>query len=352
VVNVGFWSDCSGGWEAPEKSPRGRIILVRRCLLAAASSLLGLLPRVAACQFAPDQIQQARSALNSRIEALTILGGDFGLSGGSFSSISPNVLPPDRGTDTTLDVSKFGGAGDVGDPRPLGGLPIAWQPRLQGNMGYLESTNHLTDGDVSTFSNYAIQFGGGARLWLSEHFSVASTLMGMYGHTWNTYTANSLFMRSNLSLATKLGLVDWSVETWTLRPALDFQYVFRWDRTVITVSSDPTYFHTQSFGSSNPAVRLSGNSGSLENKIDLDVPLGRQLFGHELHMGGYLSRTELFGELQTGLDAQHINEVHGRLVLDYLNQLWKFQWIGIGGSYLWGTNIKGWTIDADIAFHF
>jgi hypothetical protein len=99
-------------------------------------------------------------------------------------------------------------------------------------------------------------------------------------------------------------------------------------------------------------MSVSGNSGSLDSKIDLDVPLGRQLFGHELHTGGYLSRTDLFGDLKTGLNAQHINEVHGRLVLDYLNQLWKFHWIGVGGSYLWGPNIKGWTIDADVAFHF
>ena len=327
-------------------------ILARSCLLAVAACVLGLLPRVAACQFAPDQIQQERRALNSRIDALTILAGDFGLSGGSFTSISPNVLPPGRATDTKLNVIKFGGAGDVGEPRTLGSLPIAWQPRLQGNMGYLESTNHLPDGDVSTFRDYAIQFGGGARFWLTGHFSVAPTLMGMYGHTWNAYTAHSFFMRSSLSVATQLGLADESVDTWTLRSALDLQYVFRWDRSVITLSSDPTYFHTQSFRISNAAVRLSGNAGSVDTKIDLDMPLGRQLFGHELHTGGYLSRTDLFGELKTGLDAQHINEIHGRLVLDYLKQLWKFQWIGVGGSYLWGTNIKGWIISADVAFHF
>jgi hypothetical protein len=75
-------------------------------------------------------------------------------------------------------------------------------------------------------------------------------------------------------------------------------------------------------------VNVDGNSGSLDTKIDLDVPLDRELFGHELHAGGYISRTDLFGELRTGLDTQHVNEIHGRLVLDYLNQVWKFKWIG------------------------
>ena len=327
-----------------------------RAAFAIGLSLFGLLPRIAACQITPDQVQQVRKALNSRIEALTILGGDFGLSEGSYSSVTPNPLAPDRGDDTTVEVNKFGGAADVGDPRPLGCLPVYWQHRIQGYMGYLESTEYLhggqVDGDVSSFSDYAIHFGGGARFWFSELFSVAPTLMGMYGHTSNTYAANSLFIRSNLPQATQLGLVDWSVDTWTLRPALDFQYVFAWRRSIVTLSSDPTYFHTESFRSSNPAVSLNGNSGSLDTKIDLDVPLGRELFGHELHAGGYLSRTDLFGELKTGLDTQHINEIHTRLVLDYLNQLWKFKWIGVGGSYLWGPNSKGWAVGADIAYRF
>ena len=97
---------------------------------------------------------------------------------------------------------------------------------------------------------------------------------------------------------------------------------------------------------------MQGNSGSLDTKIDVDVPIGSKLLGHELHTGGYLSRTDLFGGLKAGLDTQHINEIHGRLVLDYLNQLWKFHWIGVGASYLWGPNIKGWEVGADVAFHF
>jgi hypothetical protein len=77
-----------------------------------------------------------------------------------------------------------------------------------------------------------------------------------------------------------------------------------------------------------------------------------QLYGHELRTGGYFERTELYGDVKEGLIVDHINEVHGRLVLDYLNQFWKVQWIGIGGSYVWGTNIRGWTFGADVAFRF
>ncbi len=322
---------------------------------ASAVLLTALLPGAARCQITPSQANEIRAGIENRIEALTILGGDFGLSDGTFMS-NGNQQPGRASSHVESDVTKGGGSGDVGDPRPLGKLNIGWQPLLQGNMGYLESENLPREGprasDRSVFRTYAIEFGVGVRFWLSDHFSVAPTLSGLFGHTSNTYTANSSFVKANQKLATQLGLIDWSVDTWTLRPALNAQYIINVQRSIITLSSDSTYFHTEDFGSSNSNVEIVGNSGSLTNKIDLDIPLGLELAGHELRSGGYVSRTEMFGDLRSGLGVQHMNELHGRLVMDFLNQLWKVQWIGVGGSYLWGTNITGWTVGADVAFRF
>jgi Solitary outer membrane autotransporter beta-barrel domain len=328
-----------------------------RAIAAIAFTVLGLKPDIGKSQITPQQTNQLRGTIGARIEALTILGGDFGFSDGHFNSTgSRGLFEPQERTDSVIDLTKLGGAGDIGDPQPLGNLGIGWQPRVQGNMGYLKSTNSLhsplLEGDTSTFRDFAIQFGGGARFWLNEAFSVAPTFMGMYGHTSNEYTARGAFMRANLANATQLGLVDWNVDTWTVRAAIDFQYVVKWDRTILTFSSDPTYFYTESFRSSNANVKVSGDSGTLDNKIDLDIPLGIEWHGHELRSGGYFSRTELFGDLETGLGVEHINELHGRLVMDFLNELWKVQWIGIGASYLWGTNITGWTFGADVQFRF
>jgi hypothetical protein len=331
--------------------------LARLCpdtAVAIVALALSLLAGTGRGQITSEQANQIRTGVEDRIEALTILGGDFGLASGAFRSHG-NIQPVVGSTNVQLDVSKGGGAGDIGDPRPLGDLDIGWQPRLQGNMGQLESTNRplgVLAGDSSEVTTDAIEFGGGARFWLSDRFSLAPTLMGLYGHTSDNYTARSVFMRTNLARATELGLVDWSINTWTLRPALDLQYVINWGRSIITLSSDATYFYTEGFDSSNSNVRINGKSGSLANKIDVDAPLGIELYGHELRSGGYLSRTELLGDLRNGLGVQEVNEIHGRLVLDFLNQLWKVQWIGVGASYAWGTNITGWTAGADIAFRF
>jgi hypothetical protein len=323
--------------------------------MAISMPVVSAVPNTGFGQITPDVADQVRAVLENRIEALTILGGDFGLSDGVFRSQEP-LQPLESNQEVKFDVTKFGGSGDVGDPEPLGDSGISWQPRLQGNMGYLDSKyepgSGLLAGDTNKVTTSAIEFGGGARFWFGDSFSMAPTLMGLYGHTADDYEVRSAFMRENLLPATQLGLVDWSINTWTLRPALNIQYLIRFGRNTVTLSSDPAYFHTQGFGSSNVNVRINGNSGSIDNKIDLDVPLGIQLFGHELHTGGYLSRTELLGDLQNGLGVAHMNEVHGRLVLDVLHQLWKVQWIGLGASYVDGTNISGWTVGVDVAFRF
>ena len=338
--------------------PEAKAILLRvhrlsvrsflRAAAAVGSIVVGLLPISARCQITPGQALSIRNTIGDRVEALTILGGDFGLAGGSYKFSGQN--------DTDIDVSKFGGSGDVGDPQKLGKSDIGWQPRLQGSMGYVDAKSGVHSGPLSggtdEFRIFAIQFGAGARFWLNDRLSLAPTLMGMYGHTSSEYTATGAFMQANLGRASRMGLLGLNEDTWTLRPAVNIQYLLTWDRTIITLSSDPTFFHTESFSSSNSNDVIDGNSGSLADKIDVDIPLGKRLYGHELHTGGFFSRTELFGDLKDGLDAQHLYEAHGRLVLDFLNQLWKVQWMGIGGSYVWGSNFTGWTVGADIAFRF
>jgi hypothetical protein len=304
-----------------------------------------LLPVAARCQITPGQANQLREGINDRIEALTVLGGDYVLGGGSFSSTGNGP------SDLTADVSKFGGSGEFSDLRQLGDLPIAWRPRLQGNMGTVDWTNEfkvpLLAGDVSKTKAFGIQFGGGARFWFTHEFSVAPTIMGMYGHTTNEYTAKSAFMVANLAKAQQVGLIDWSTDTWTVRPSVNFQYEYTWVRTIIKLTSDVTYYHTGSLKSSNANIDVGGDSEVVSNKLDIDVPLGRMLFGHELRTGGYFERTNLYGNVRDGLNTDHMNEVHGRLVLDYLNQLWLTQWIGIGGSYYWGENFTGWSFGVD-----
>jgi hypothetical protein len=316
--------------------------------------LVSFFPVSGPCQITPEQASQIRNAIGNRVEALTILGGDYGIAAANFRSTGKFTFG--ESADASLTVTKLGGAGDIGDPQPLGSLPVGWQPRLQGNMGWLDGTQHLhsdlLEGDSTEIKTYGIEFGGGARFWVNDRLSFAPTVTGLYGHTSETYTANSAFMRANLAAARQMGLVDWNVDTWTFITGVDFQYLINLNRTIITLTSTPAYYHTESFQSSNVHLNVHGDSGTWANMVDVDIPLGVQLYGHELRSGGYYRWTGLYGDLRDGLHESNLSEIHGRVVLDFLNQLWKVQWIGIGASYLWGPNITGWSAGLDVVFRF
>jgi hypothetical protein len=327
---------------------------VSRRITLAAAVLLSALPVAVRAQISANQAALMQSLIGPRVDALTILGGDFGLSDGEFNSSQRRTSAAAVPVDTS--VTKFGGDGEIGSPKPLGDLSIGWQPLLQGNMGYLESRTRLPDrsGSVATneFRTLAVEFGGGVRLWTTRRLSFAPTVMVLYGRTDDDYRVAGPSAASNVAQLRQLGLVGWSVSTWSLRPAMNVQYVLPLGRTLVTFSSDTAGFFTHGFSRSNAHLRVGGDSGFVTNKIDLDIPLGVELYGHELRTGGYISRTDLLGDLKQGLAVQHLNELHGRLVFDFLNQLWGVQWIGLGASYLWGTNLSGWTVGADVEFHF
>ena len=299
-----------------------------------------------------DVLSNLRQTASSRVQAMNVIAGDYGISGGHFDA--------DNGQQ--INISKFGGYGVIGDPQPLGDLGIGWQPQLQGSMGYLTDKRtysfsasdpaHVVNGDQNENSTYAIQFGGGAQFWLTDKLSFSPTIMGMYGHTFNDYVANSAFGQENYAAAKNAGLIGWSVNTWSVRPAGQLAYVETWKRTIFTLSSSGTYYYTQSFESSSPDFSFSGNSEAWENKLDVDVPTDLMVYNHEIRTGGYFSRSEYYGELENGLKTDYMYEIHGRVVLDFLGQLWKVQWLGVGFSYLWGADFHGISYGVDAAFQF
>jgi hypothetical protein len=334
------------------QAPAGE--LARAPALAVSLLLSALLPAAARAQITGSQVERALNATGARVDALTILGGDFGFSDGNFHSVVADGTGP-RG-ELSLGVTKIGGDGEIGDPMPIDSLGVGWQPRVQGSAGYLESKEGfdtpLLAGDTSMVHSTSVEFGGGARLWTNDHLSFAPTVMMLYGHTSESYAARSAFSQANFATLRQLGLIDWSIDTLSLRPALNAQYIQPVGRARLTFSIDGAAFLTRSLSGSGSRINVAGDSGFLTYKGDLDIPTGVALDGHELRTGGYVSRTDLFGELRDGLAVAHLQEVHVRLVADFLSQVWKVQWLGIGASYVWGDDFSGWTIGADVAFRF
>lgn len=313
-------------------------------LLAAA--MIALTGTSASGQVVPPQaLAQFQEVVGNRAEAAIILGGDYGAAGGFYSFKGGRVAE--------LSVSKLGGGGEIVAPKPLGLGDVTWAPVLQGNLGHLNADNKFQNGYLEgnrlTYDVLAVQGGGGVRFYFNEHFSLAPTLSGIYGRTENRFKAENAvgqFLKTNLTGT----VVDWTLNSWSIQPALDLSYDWLWGRTTFDFSSRYNFFHTESFESTSPIISVNGGSHTWENKLDVDIPLGWSLFGRELHTGGFFARTELFGGISDGLNDDHIYTVNGRFVMDLAGKIRKVRWAGLGFSYFFADHFSGWSAGLDFRF--
>jgi hypothetical protein len=311
----------------------------RPVVLIAAGASLALRVSCGAAQALPPIPPDKLSLAANHIESLIILGGDYGVSGGAYAFRGNSHL--------NLSVDKAGGSGDVGDPKPLGDTGLKWNPYFGGNIGYLSSSQNEVPAPLSgnTFdvSTAGGELGGGARFWFSDRFSMATGVSAIYARTRQTFAANTEAGKAYLPALQQAGWVDWRLDTWTAIPSLDAKYLWSAGRTNFYWQSIFSYYHTESFNNSS-VVDINGNSQTWKNTLDIDIPLGWMLFGHELHTGGHVDQMQLFGNFRDGLDTDHLYTVNGRLVFDMLNTIKFVYWLGLGASYTWSGNLSGWSV--------
>jgi hypothetical protein len=297
-----------------------------------------LLPAQTLPPLSPDRL----SLVGDRIEAITILGGDYGASGGAYK-FGANVAD--------ISLTRLGGGGDLSDPRPLGSGKLKWNPVANINLGWISAEKTIQQaplaGNTIQGDVFGFAMGGGARFWFTDRLSLAPTLGGIYGHSKNNFNVLNDAGMQYVGPMSQAGWVNWSVDTWTVVPATDLKYIWTWKRTGFTANSTFNYYHTGSFNSTSQLVKVDGNSQTWVNKLDADVPLGWKIKGYEFHTGGYVRLTELYGNISSGLNSDRMYTVHGRLVLDSLGQRFKLRWLGVGASYFGGKNFNGWAIGID-----
>jgi len=291
--------------------------------------------------------QRYSEFVGNRVEAATILGGDYGAAGGLYDFSG--------GRDTEVSITKLGGGGVITSPQDSGFGTMKWAPMLLGNIGYVTSDNEYTTGllrgNRSESSFYSVQGGAGARFYFGDHFSLSPEVSLIYGHTENEFIASNSNGRLFKSLAGG-DFVDWELETLTLLPAVEARYEWNWGRTVLRFSSRFGWFRTDTLESSTDFIEVEGESVTWENKLDVDVPLGVKLFGREMHTGGYLSRTEIGGDAADGLGTDYLHTLNGRLVLDMTGTIRGLRWLGIGASYSQGEDVDGWSFGMDVRLKF
>jgi hypothetical protein len=240
----------------------------------------------------------------------------------------------------------------VARPRAVGSGSLSWAPVLQGNLGWISAENELRGGNLAGnrvhVQTFAALVGGGARLYLGEHASIATLVSGIYGKTENDFQARN---EAGESLEMAFGhLVDGQVETWSIVPAAEFRYEWTRGRVRVEFISQYGFFHTETFHGSSDFVQVDGDSQTWENRLGIEAPIEWHVFGCELETGGFVSRTELAGGAAEGFNTSHFETINGRLVLDLAGKVWKTRWLGLGASWFHGARLTGWSAGIELRF--
>jgi len=284
----------------------------------------------------------------ARSETLAIMGGDDGISGGSY------IFYAD---DSTLGITKFGGKGVIGKPHKVGATGMAWQPLLGGNIGYISGTNEfkltpMLAGNPEKFSTFAMGLDAGVKLSMTEEMSIAPTVGMLYSYSSSSFSPRTA-LASELKLLYSKQLFDWDLQTMSFAPAVEAKYekIFAKDLK-FTLSSRYAWFKTWGIASSSRYLDGDSTSSAWENKVDLDVRLPLKLFGFPLHTGGYLSVDLVGGDFREVIQTNAIYTCNGRIVLGDLDGLWKLDWLGVGLSYIKANTFYGYSVGLDARLKF
>lgn len=291
------------------------------------------------------QLNHFNTVLRSKVETVAILDGEDGAVSGLYTFRNKS----------SLNIVKFGGRSALGDPKAIGETGLKWTPLLGAHIGYSESKNEFNDiqwlaGNNDTYTSYALGLDAGARIFLTDHISVAPVVGIIYAQTHSSFSAGT---PAGFEIKRKYGgqLVDWSVDTLTFVPSMELQYqrifAYNWK---LTITSNYAWFWTNDIARTSIYQKISGNSSYWDNRAELDVRLPWKLFGFPLHTGGFVSAGILGDDLREGLDSDAIYIINGRFGVGDLKGLWKFGRIGMGVSYIKAKDFYGFSWGLDISF--
>jgi len=320
--------------------------------------LLIILPHVAAAVFflvapvhAADPAVQAQldnfnRMVGTRVETIAILDGEDGISGGFFNFDA---------NDSTLSITKFGGRSTIGEPKPISDTGLKWVPLLGGCIGYSTARNNFTDspllaGNEDKYTSYAAGFEFGARILLTDSFSIGLAFGLIYSQTTSSFHAAT---PAGIELQLNYGkhLVDWYVDTVSFAPSLDVQYRKKWmEHWMLTLTSRYTWFKTRDVATSSNYIRISGSSTYWENSADLDVRLPLKVFDFPLHTGLFASAGILGGDIREGLNSDVIYTLGSRLMAGDLKGRWMLDQIGVGISYVKSNTFSGLSWGLSMSF--
>ena len=205
------------------------------------------------------------------------------------------------------------------------------------------------EGNSEKFESYAIGSNIGPRVYLTDDISILTEIGLIYGYTINNFDGPTPVGRS-LVLDS---LVNWHVQTLSVTPSIQGQYERTFFRCLkLQARSTYSYFTTFPIERSTGLYDFSSESEVWQNSLDIDYNTGLRLLDFPLHLGGTISRTDLFDGIHAAMDVSHYYNVAGRIYFNTKPTLSIVGKLGMAASYTWGNGFHGYALGVvfDVTF--
>lgn len=290
----------------------------------------------------PGTAEAVGRTLGNRVEAFSVLGGDHGLIDGKYT------WPEEH---ATVDITKFAWQAELYQDHPLPlWKGIRWSPIIEGAGGYLSSTSqnigNVLEGNETVSHAAVICLGGGARVYLTDDFSVVGAFDVFYTHINSRLDAQTAF-GSQVLADLNGSSPDLDLEILTYAPQAEIRFRHRWGDVRLDVTSRYVFFHDEVVGSTPPF--FEANSQIWHNSIVLEYWTPLRFWTQQVRVSAGIDRADFFGGLRSAADATHVYTAGGHVVT---GPLWIFEYIGVYAAHEWATSFSGNSLGVDISVDF
>ena len=298
---------------------------------------------LALAQFTAGEFDQLNTAIGQRVETAVVLGTADSITTGGYRW---------RLNDASGDITRGTWQFNIGDKHEIDNSGLNYQWNYDGGVGYANYTDLFLSGPLignrEKFQSYALGSSVGPRVFLTDDLSVMPEIGLIYGYTVNEF--DDFTGIANPILDT---LVNWHVQTLSVTPSIQGQYARTFFGALkLQARSNYAYYSTFPIERSTGALSFRSNSEVWQNSLDLDYKTAVRLLGCDLHLGGTVSRTDLFDGIQAALDVDHYYNVSGRVYFNTAGKLLILSKLGVTGSYTWGHAFHGYSVGAVIGVSF
>lgn len=225
-----------------------------------------------------------------------------------------------------------------------------WKPFVQATLGkfkYTQKASLLDDPNEtldSRWKSYSATIGGGVRIPLGHGFSILPAIDGGYASLKNDGDYAGPISTGLLQPLLDGILTNWSADAWLANGHLALKYEGAVGKFDVDAKASYTYSHIESYRTSDPVLDFSENMGTVSFKLDATYPLNASLGGYPLGLIGHIGNSSFVGPNRDTLGFDSVYEVGLSLEVDISQHDLPVKKLSLGGEYLWGDDVRGWSI--------